>query len=265
MTDITIHSLTALALVSIAGVAFAQSDKPWDGFYAGANAGGAWNSSCSSWTLKGGAIDPAAAAAIYNRSCAGSSLVGGVQFGENFQYKRFFWGVSADLDAGSATSRNQSIKYTGQMPPPGAYVFSGKLSPSGFGVIGPRIGYAGNQWLLYFRAGAIAALGSHNGSLSYTPAGATKPTASFSEGNDFASAGWVGGGGAEWGLNGPWSITAEFLHADFGRGSHSTTTCSGGASACAAFAGISLDSIRSSLSSNSFRIGINYWFGYWEP
>jgi len=71
--------------------------------------------------------------------------------------------------------------------------------------------------------------------------------------------------GAEWGLNGPWSITAEYLHANLGKGSHSTTTCSGAAPVCAAFAGISLEGIHNGFSSNSFRVGINYWFGYWEP
>jgi len=261
----TIHSLAALALASMAGVASAQSDKPWDGFYAGANTGGASNSTCNSWTLKGAAADPTMATAIYNRNCASGTLVGGVQFGDNFQYRRFFWGIGADVDAGGAKSRNQSIKYAGQTPPPGAYVFSGKLSPSGFGVIGPRIGYAGNEWLPYIRAGAIATFGSHNSSLSYTPTGATKPTVSFSGGNDFASTGWVAGGGAEWGLNGPWSITAEYLHANLGKGSRYTATCRGAAAACAAFSGISLDSIHNSFGSNVFRVGINYWFGYWEP
>jgi outer membrane immunogenic protein len=265
LTDSTIHSFAALALALIAGVASAQSDKPWDGFYAGPNAGGAWNNTCSSWTLTGAVIDPATATAIYNRGCATSTLVGGVQFGDNFQYRRFFWGIGVDVEVSSAKSHNQALKYTGPMPPPGAYVFSDKPSSSGFGLIGPRIGYAGNEWLPYITVGAIATFGSRLSSLSYTPAGATKPTASFSGGNDFAATGWFAGGGAEWGLNGPWSITVEYLHANLGRGSGYTTTCRGGAAACAAFSGISLDSVHDSFGTNIFRVGINYWFGYWEP
>jgi outer membrane immunogenic protein len=263
LTDFTIHSLAAFALAAIGGVASAQSDKPWDGFYAGPNAGGAWSGTCNSWTLKGAVIDPTAA--IYNRGCATGTPIGGVQFGDNFQYGRFFWGVGVDVEAGGAKSRSQSLKYSGQTPPPGAYVFSGKLSPSGFAVVGPRIGYAGNEWLPYIRAGAIAIFGSRSSSLAYTPIGAAKPTASFSGGNDFASAGWFAGGGAEWGLNGPWSITAEYLHANLGKGSRYTATCRGAAAPCAAFSGISLDSIHDSFGSNIFRVGINYWFGYWEP
>src|SRR4029077_18265379 len=113
--------------------------------------------------------------------------------------------------------------------------------------------------------GAIITNGSHNSTVRYTPAGATKPTASFSGGKNFNSTGWVAGGGTEIGLNGAWSITVDYLHANFGRRSNSTTTCNGPASACAAFSGISLNSSHSAFTANIFRIGVNYWFGYWEP
>ena len=68
-----------------------------------------------------------------------------------------------------------------------------------------------------------------------------------------------------WALNGAWSITAEYLHANFGKGSNSTTTCSGSVPACAAFSGISFDNIHEGFSANIVRVGITYWFGYWEP
>jgi opacity protein-like surface antigen len=92
-----------------------------------------------------------------------------------------------------------------------------------------------------------------------------KPVASFTGGSNFAPIGWVAGGGAEWGLNGPWSITAEYLHANLGKGAGSIASCSGPAAACAGFAGISFQSIHTSATANMFRVGINYWFGYWEP
>ncbi len=38
-------------------------------------------------------------------------------------------------------------------PPPGTYVYSGRQSPSGFAVVGPRIGYAGDTWLPYLEQG----------------------------------------------------------------------------------------------------------------
>ena len=190
-----------------------------------------------------------------------------MQFGENFQTKRLVWGVGADLDAWSAKGDNLTLKYAGGVspPPPGTYAFSGKLSPSDFAIVGSRIGYAGDLWLPYLRVGAIITNGSNNSTVRYTPAGATKPTASFSGAKTLKAPVGPPGGGTEIGLNGAWSITAEYLHVNLGKGSNSTTACSGSASACAAFSGISLDSTHNGFTANLFRVGINYWFSYWEP
>ncbi len=265
MAKLRNRSAALLALASIAGAASAQSDKPWDGFYAGVNAGGARNSACINSVVNGAAMDSASVAAFSSRYCPSGGIVGGVQIGENFQAKRLVWGVGADLDAWSAKDNKASLKYGGAAPPPGTYAFSGKLTPNDFAIIGPRIGYAGDLWLPYLRGGVIVTTGSHNSTLSYTPAGATKSTASFSGGQNFKTTGWAAGAGTEIGLNGAWSITAEFLHVNLGKGSNSTTTCSGSAPACAAFSGISLGSTHDRFTANVFRVGINYWFGYWEP
>jgi len=263
--DLLSRSTVLLALALIAGIASAQSDKPWDGSYAGVNAGGARNGACASSTLNGATINSAGIAPFPGRYCPSGGIVGGVQFGENFQAKRWVWGVEADLDAWSAKNSKPSLKYAGASPPPGTYAFSSKLSPSDFAIVGPRIGYAGDLWLPYLRVGAIITTGSRNSTLSYTPPGTTKSTASFSGGQNFKSAGWAAGVGTEIGLNGAWSITAEYLHVNLGKGSNSTTACSGSASACAAFSGLSLDSTHSGFTANVFRVGINYWFSYWEP
>jgi outer membrane immunogenic protein len=255
---------TFLALALIACAASAQSDIPWDGFYAGLNAGEARNNACNSGTLAGAAIDPPIATAFYNPNCPNNgSFVGGVQAGENFQYKHLVVGLYADLDTWLGKNRSMSLSYTGAVPPPGTYTFSGKNTPSGFAVIGPRIGYGILQFMSYFEAGAVITDGSHNSTLSYTPAGTKTPTSSFSGGKSYASTGWAAGGGFEYGLNGPWSISAEYLYISLGKGSASAATCSGAGTACAAFTGISFDSTHGSFTANTFRIGINYWFGYW--
>jgi opacity protein-like surface antigen len=72
----------------------------------------------------------------------------------------------------------------------------------------------------------------------------------------------VAGAGTEIGLNGPWSITVEYLHVNFGKGSDTTAVCSGSAAACAAFSGISFDGMRDNFTANIYRIGVTYWFGY---
>src|ERR1700722_14497176 len=92
-------SMAFLTSIAAAGVASAQSDQPWDGFYVGLGAGEASHSACSSWTLNGAAAEPVTGTTFYNQSCpGGSTLLGGVQVGENFQYQHLFWGVGADVD-----------------------------------------------------------------------------------------------------------------------------------------------------------------------
>src|SRR5258708_17537062 len=210
-------------------------------------------------------MDSASVAALTSRYCPSGGIVGGVQIGENFQAKGVVWGVGAELDDWRAKDNKASLKYGGAAPPPGTYAFSGKLTPHDFAIIGPRIGYAGDLWLPYLRGGVIVTTGSHNSTLSYTPAGATKSTASFSGGHNFKTTGWAAGAGTEIGLNGAWPMTAEFIQLNLGKGSNSTTTCSGSAPACAAFSRISLGSTHDRFTANVFRVGINYWFGYWEP
>jgi outer membrane immunogenic protein len=246
MAELASRLLFALSLVSMAGAAYAQSDTPWNGGYLGLNLGEASTDACNSWSAGGTDFDI--------RNCPGSTFVGGVQIGDNFQYKRLVWGLEADLDIWRGGNRSETVKYAGGAAlPPGTYSASGRLTSDKFAIIAPRIGYAGTQWMPYVTAGFITPLGSHNTTLNYLPAGAAGPTGSFSGGKNYASGGWVAGGGAEWGLNGPWSIKAEFLHVSLGNGSNST----------AEFSGTTLNSNHTSFSANMFRIGINYWFSYW--
>jgi outer membrane immunogenic protein len=263
---LTGRSAALVAMAAVAGAAYAQSDIPWNGAYLGVNAGEASSRTCNRWALNGAMIAPAIASEFSNRDCSNSSTpVGGVRLGENFQYKRLVLGIDADLDFWATKGLNQSLKYSGAVPLPGTYHYSDTPSPRGFAVIGPRIGYAGDTWLPYILVGTIIAAGSHGSTLYYTPTGAKIPTASFSGGRDFSSTGWVAGGGFELGLNGAWSITAEYLHSNFGKGSNSSGTCNGSVAACAAFSGITFDNIHEGFSANIVRVGITYWFGYWEP
>jgi outer membrane immunogenic protein len=263
MKSMAIRCAALLGLVSLASAASAQNGGSWDGLFAGLNLGEASNKSCDNWSLNGAPINPAIAAAFNNRDCPNNStFVGGLQFGENFQSDRLVFGLGAEYDGWSAKSHNQSFTHTGDVPPPGSYAFSGKLTPSGFGIIGARLGYAGDRWFPYISGGGVIAGGLHNTALSYTPAGTKVPIASFNGGRNFTSFGWATGGGVEIVLKGPWSIGAEYLHVNLGNGSSSTTSCTGSAAACAEFSAISFDSVHNSFSANIIRVGVNYWFGY---
>ena len=246
--------------ILMAGVASAQNASAWDGFYFGASLGGESTNVCNSSILTGMSIDPATSS--FTRCSSGGPL-GGLQFGDNFQIKRLVLGIGADVVFSQAKDASSTLILSGSAPPPGIYTLSGKLSPKDFAIIGGRIGYGGDTLFPYLRAGAVVA-GSQSSALSFTPAGTTVPLASFGGGKNFNSSGWAAGAGAEIGLNGAWSISAEYLHMSLGKGSGSTTTCEGTAIACSAFAGVSLDNMHNGFTANIVRIGINYWFNYWD-
>jgi outer membrane immunogenic protein len=262
------HCTICLGLAGTAavGLADAHDTTPWDGSYIGFNAGESSGSTCNSWALDGGTANSTNTSQVGNRDCfKTSALVGGLQIGENFQYKRFVWGVGVDLDYWSSKARNDLFNYVGRNVPLGRYSFSARDAPSAFAIIGPRIGYAANPWLAYLRLGGILSAGAHNSELFYTPTGAARPTASFSGGREFSTSGWVAGGGTELGLYGAWSLTVEYLHASLGKGSDSPETCSGSAAVCSAFLGLSLGTAHEGFSANIFRVGVTYWINFRDP
>jgi outer membrane immunogenic protein len=260
------HRLAALlVLASISGAASAQyvtatpSIADWRGFYAGLNVGAAVNTTCNTWSAHGPLANTAA---FDNRNCPNnSSFVGGLQVAYNFQRENWVWGPNLDFDGWTAKDHNRSFVYTGAVVPPGTYTFSGRVSPKGFLILHPRIGYAIDQWLPYFTAGGIHVFGSSDSTATYTPAGGSAATASFRGGRNFKSNGWVVGVGVDYGVGDPWSIRAEYLYTNIGKGSGSDRTCSGSPTACAAFSGVSLDNIHNSFTASLFRVGFNYKFG----
>jgi len=275
-----IKLLTAAALTLAAvGAAQAQdvisvANNPWEGFFAGANIGGAWNHSCQSWepgTAITSGSNPALANAFYNRDCPNNgNFIGGVDFGYNFQIDQWVWGFKADYDAVGNKSYNRSYTYTGNANtgadtgiPNGTYAINGKVSPNGIGLLGPRVGYAFDQWLPWVRAGAAFAGGQHTSTLSFVPAAGDNPPASagsISGGKNFKSSGWNVGLGLDYDIAGPWSLAAEYNYVNLGKGTNSTFTCTASAAICARYANLSLDNIHNSFTMNMFRVGFHYSF-----
>ena len=112
--------------------------------------------------------------------------------------------------------------------PNGTYSLNGKVSPNGIGLLGPRVGYAVDEWLPFVRAGGAFAGGQHTSTLSFAPAAGDNPPASpgsISGGKNFKSSGWNVGVGLDYGVSGPWSFTAEYNYVNLGKGTNSTFTC----------------------------------------
>ena len=274
---------TRIIFAGLLAVAFAgavkaaepiPSDIPyWRGFYIGGNVGGAWNSTCNNWSLNGPATnDPALVSAFNNRSCPNNGVfIGGAQIGYNFQYDRWVWGFGLDYDQWHAKNRTRSFTYVpgvGSTFPGGTAAFTGKVSPNGFAILGPRVGYAFGNVLPYVRAGGVYAGGSRTSTATYTATGDPSPDAYFSGSKDFKSSGYGVGAGVDFLLNDHWFLRAEYTHINLGKGTNTATHCSSagtaaGTAICAEFNSdaLELNNIHNSFNANIARFGVNYKFG----
>ena len=262
----TARSAVLIALTAISGAASAQgiiataSSPMWNGFYAGINGGAAISTTCNTWTANGPA---AGTAAFNNRDCPNKSVgVGGVQVGYNFQSDEWVWGLEVEYEFWESKSKSKTVTYTGNVFPQGTYSFYGKVSPNGVALVGPRLGYAIDNWLPYIRVGGVFTSGTHDLMASYTPTGASSPTATFDGGKNTGSHGFGISGGVEYKLAEQWSAKLEYTYISLNKSSqNSTTNCTSTApNACAIFSGFSLDSIHNSFTASLIRVGINYDF-----
>ncbi len=287
----TTFSAALFALASV-GAAQAQQDAittaasttDWTGFYLGANIGGAWNNTCNTWepghVITSGSY-PGLATKFYDRDCPNDGkFIGGLDLGYNFQYNQWVWGLKADYDfVEGSSSHSRSYTFTtapGYPIPSGTFTGSSKINPDGIILLGPRIGYAFDNWLPFFRVGGAFAVGSHEASLNYTPtisSGpsvnpliATVPATTLTAGKDFDSSGWNVGAGLDYKFGGgPWSFALEYNYVNLGHGSSDNFSCSTEKGKvppiCTTYANLSLDNIHNSFTMNMFRVGFHYSFG----
>jgi len=115
----TCRAAALLALTAVAGAASAQDviatvQNPWEGFFVGANIGGAWNHTCQSWEPGPNITSNATLSnAFYNRNCPNNrNFIGGVDLGYNFQIDQWVWGLKADYDAVASKNYNRAYSYT---------------------------------------------------------------------------------------------------------------------------------------------------------
>jgi outer membrane immunogenic protein len=259
-----ISRLAGLAvLASIAGAASAQDviatvTNQWEGFYLGANIGGAWNTTCNTWTLNN-VTNPVAVNLFNNRNCPNNgTFVGGVTLGYNFQYNEWVWGFGLDYDIWSSKTKNRTFAYNGAPPPlPGTANVSFKGSPNGIFLLGPRVGYAVDNWLPYIKVGGAFTSGSHTTTASYTDANGT---ATFTGGKNFKANGIGASVGTDVMIADQLFFRAEYTYVNLGKGSTTVTSCSGTAAVCNEFQLLQLNNIHNSFTASLFRVALAYKF-----
>ena len=151
----------------------------WSGFYVGINGGGAFGRSELSNTL---------GSTSYNVT---GGLVGGT-LGYNYQMDNVVLGVEGDIDwsniRGSAPCAATNCETRNNW----------------LGTTRGRLGYAFGNFMPYVTGGLAV------GDIKSSIAGVGNA--------DQTKAGWTAGVGVEARINGPWSLKAEYLYVDLGRG-----------------------------------------------
>ena len=156
----------------------------WTGFYIGGNLGGAWSSATLTDNPTGASI-----------SGSNSGFIGGGQIGYNWQVSpQFVLGVEWMFDGTNLHKTSNTVNILGND-------FQATANTDWITTIAGRFGYAMNNWLFYAKGG---------GGWAQNSATVTNVTQGLSVGNTNTNAGWLVGGGIEYGLTPNWTMKAEY-------------------------------------------------------
>jgi outer membrane immunogenic protein len=195
----------------------------WNGFYIGANVGGAWTNNDESLTLVGIPLVTGGSGSNNN-----AGVVGGGQLGYNWQINNWLIGFEGDFNGSSQKRSNTFTTAAGA-------VFDTEARIQWFATARGRLGYVNGPWLLYVTGGG--AWVNFEGSV-------TGPFAGSLSANTTRS-GWTVGGGVEWMFLPKWSAKLEYLFIDVGDDTFSDSRG---------------DFMNVKLQENVVRVGLNYHF-----
>jgi outer membrane immunogenic protein len=196
----------------------------WTGWYVGVTAGGEWASSDPRTST---VFDPIAgyfaASSVPAIAATGTQHIGssgatvGGELGYNWQAGMAVLGVETDFQyfglKGSATN---SALYPCCAPT--GFTITSSVKTDWLFTLRPRLGLAGDHWLVYGTGGL--ALADLKANFTFTDTFATAlETGSISS----TRAGWVAGVGGEYAFAPRWSFKVEYLHVDLGRVSTTST------------------------------------------
>ncbi|MFN3892300.1 MAG: outer membrane protein [Beijerinckiaceae bacterium] len=233
-----------------APVMVAQLPYNWSGFYLGLNAGGAWGSGCTQYTL--------ISALSWPSTCVGNDntqFTGGAQAGYNFQAGSFVYGLEADVNGvGNSNGNTRAFGYLGNN-----WRVAGVGDPGVFGTVRARLGFAADRALFYVTGGLAWASGGNDPAISYWDQRPATGAADVVWRRGGASGiGWALGAGAEYAFTQNWTMRAEYLYVDLGSEDNAWSCTAGGNFNCTSFAGFTG---RADVNFNVLRVGVNYKFG----
>ena len=219
--------------IATAPIAAPQGAERWAGFYAGAQAGYGFGN--SKWTDldDGSKID-----------WDGRGFSGGVHLGYNHVINSWVVGVEADINA---TGIRGSISDGGDSADPAdADPATLRSHVMWLGAVGPRIGYAVGNTLLYATGGlgfaGMRYKGTEDGGVGFR--------------QNETRMGWAVGAGVEYALDKRWSVRADYRYFDLGRKNYPGVILASNGNETD-----ELDPARTQERIHAIRVGLTYSFG----
>jgi outer membrane immunogenic protein len=280
----------AVSILAISAVSASAADLPvytkappieavpsciWCGFYVGGNVGyaGSESTSVNSSALVtnpgivGGLGAPAiAAAGLTTGIPVGSQkgVIGGGQFGYNFQSGRFVAGLEADIQGLSGRATGTSVT---AVPVPGSAAnatLTATNSVNWLGTVRARIGLAVVPNFLIYGTGGLA-YGGVNSSTGVNQdflgeLGEELGSATTSGNLSETRVGWTVGAGGEWMFTSNWSAKLEYLHYDLGSANYGTPVSNFGLTPTTLLYTLGQSS-STNFRGDIVRVGLNYKFG----
>jgi outer membrane immunogenic protein len=261
----------------------------WTGFYAGLNAGYAWDAGSSASSTGYGIVNnlqaaaeqdfvtPSALSATGAAGTSGGGFIGGGQVGYNFQWgDNVVFGLETDFQGATIRGDGGFVGFFSLPGPIGqpSNVFSDvrhQKNLEWLGTVRGRLGYLVTPTLLAFATGGLA----YGGVTASTSIGqawggpgnggrllTTGATGYYSD----TRVGWTVGGGLEWMFLPNWSAKVEYLYYDLGAAVWSSSPAASffvrrGAPLIDAIGVVS----RTRFDGHIVRAGVNYHFNWRAP
>jgi len=242
----------------------------WSGFYIGGNVGYSWGRERTDGNLTGTqnvsvfrTAGPTLVTSVNNvlgtlpliGRADVNGIVGGGQFGYNWQRGTWLFGLEADFQGSNERATADVCTVAGC--PPGSAVFTANYKLDWFGTARGRVGFLPTERVLLYATGGLA----------YGHLSADTPFFPLSWGS--TRAGWTVGAGVEAAIDRNWSVKLEYLYMDLGN-------IGGGSAAATAVTNVPNTPVQgfntvtttnlsyafnTRFTDNILRAGINYRFG----
>ena len=245
----------SIGLLLGAGAAAPAQAVDWAGFYAGFNAGYAAGQSGAKTSTVFSASGYFASSSVPAIASAGKQnlnnggFTGGAQGGFNAQSGNLLYGAELDIN-GLDLRDTQKTTATYPCCSPSTFTISQSRRTDWLVTARPRLGWLLGDLLFYGTGGlAITKVGYKE---KFTD---TFATALETANMDKTKVGWTAGGGLELAIQDQWTVKWEYLFADFG---HMSTTSTNLVAGVAYPASVFTHSVG--LEAHIFRLGANYHF-----